>query len=225
MPRSAGLPRRPQLADEVAAHLRNLIMSGEARPGEYLRLDQVAAELGVSVTPVREALAALRGEDMVELEPHRGFVVAPLSEVDVADMFELQAGLATTLLGRAAANLSAGDLDELERLNDELADAANVPDPAELERLEYDFHRAINRAAHSRKLSWFLRNATVYLPRPFYSSDPEWRELTVASHRKILRALRKGDVATGGVEMHRHVTESGARLIAHLEKTGLWREE
>ncbi|HVV14090.1 GntR family transcriptional regulator [Amycolatopsis sp.] len=225
MSRTAGLPRRPQLADEVAAHLRNLIMSGEVRPGEFLRLDQVAAELGVSVTPVREALAVLRGEDMVELEPHRGFVVAPLSRLDVEDMFGLQADLATTLFGRAAEHLAADDLDELERMNEELAEAANRPDPAELERLEYDFHRAINRAAHSRKLSWFLRSATVYLPRHFYSSDAEWRDLTVSAHRKILRALRKGDTAAGGVEMHRHVTESGARLIAHLEKTGLWRED
>jgi DNA-binding GntR family transcriptional regulator len=220
-----GLRRRPQLADEVAAHLRNMIMSGEVRPGEFLRLDQVAADLGVSVTPVREALAALRGEDMVELEPRRGYVVQPLSRLDVEDMFEVQADLACRLVARAAPVLTAGHIEQFTAINEELARAAEVPDPAELERLEYEFHRAINLAARSRKLSWFLRRATVYLPRHFYSTDAEWRAGTVRSHRKLLRALTEQDAEAAMAETRAHVVESGARLVAHLEKTGLWSQE
>nr|MDT0663888.1 GntR family transcriptional regulator [Micromonospora sp. DSM 115978] len=79
------LERRPQLAEEVAAHLRDMIMSGQVWPGEFIRLDDVAKDLGVSVTTVREALLTLRGEDMVELEPRRGYVVAPLSRQDIKD--------------------------------------------------------------------------------------------------------------------------------------------
>ena len=70
--------RREQLSDEVAGHLRVRIMSGTLRPGTFIRLDETAAELGVSITPVREALRTLRGEGMVQLEPHRGHVVSPL---------------------------------------------------------------------------------------------------------------------------------------------------
>jgi DNA-binding GntR family transcriptional regulator len=124
---------------------------------------------------------------MVELEPHRGFVVAPLSRLDVEDMFRLQADLACQLLVRASERLSTEDLDRLDAINGELADAAGRRDPAELERLEYAFHRAINRAADSRQLSWFLRNATAYLPQHFYSTDAEWRDGTIRAHRKILR--------------------------------------
>jgi DNA-binding GntR family transcriptional regulator len=174
---------------------------------------------------VREALTALRGEDMVELEPHRGFVVAPLSRLDVEDMFRLQADLACQLLVRASQALSDEDLNRLEEINNELAEAAGCPDPTELEHLEYEFHRAINRASRSRKLSWVLRGATVYLPRHFYSSDAEWRDGTVRAHKPILRALRKGDAEAARAAMHRHVSESGARLTEHLEKTGLWRHE
>jgi len=65
---------RPQLADEVATALRERIMSGDLRPGARIRLEEVAAQLGVSITPVREALLTLRGEDMVELQPRRGYV-------------------------------------------------------------------------------------------------------------------------------------------------------
>ena len=57
------------MSEDVANHVRNLIMSGSVRPGEFVRLDETAADLGVSVTPVREALVALRGEGMVELVP------------------------------------------------------------------------------------------------------------------------------------------------------------
>ena len=70
--------RREQMSDEVAGHLRAAIMSGTLLPGTFIRLDETAAQLGVSITPVREALRTLRGEGMVLLEPHRGHVVAPL---------------------------------------------------------------------------------------------------------------------------------------------------
>ncbi|MFZ0831898.1 MAG: GntR family transcriptional regulator, partial [Mycobacterium sp.] len=79
--------RREQLSDEVAAHLRAAIMGGSLRPGTFIRLDETAGQLGVSITPVREALRTLRGEGMVVLEPHRGHVVAPLSRRDVEDIF------------------------------------------------------------------------------------------------------------------------------------------
>jgi len=62
-------------------------MSGKLRPGTYIRLDETAAELGVSITPVREALLKLRGEGMVQLEPHRGHFVLPLTRQDVNDIF------------------------------------------------------------------------------------------------------------------------------------------
>ncbi len=89
--RSPKIRRRPQLSDDVAAHVRNLIMSGGVRPGDFVRLDETAAELGVSVTPVREALLTLRGEGLVELVPHRGYVVSPLDRSDIDDIFWLQA--------------------------------------------------------------------------------------------------------------------------------------
>ena len=98
--------RRPQLSDEVAAHLRGLIMSGRMRPGERVRLEEMAEQLGVSITPVREALLTLRGEDMVELEPRRGYVVAPLSKQDILDVFTLQGDIAGELAARAASRLT-----------------------------------------------------------------------------------------------------------------------
>ena len=117
----SGPIRRPQLADEVATHLRALIMSGRLRPGERVRLEEVAEQLGVSITPVREALLTLRGEDMVELEPRKGYVVAPLSKQDIVDVFTVQGDIAGELAARAAVRLTAEHLAELSTVDRKLA--------------------------------------------------------------------------------------------------------
>lgn len=226
MTRSVGtgarLRSRPQLSDEVADHVRELIMSGRVRPGEFLRLDQLAAELGVSVTPVREALAALRGEDMVDLEPSRGYVVVPLSRKDIEDVFRLQADLAGEHAVRAADRMSRDLLNQLTGIQRELSKALRAVDTPEVERLEFEFHRTINHTADSRKLSWFLRSATRYLPQHFYSSDPGWRTSVRRDHNAILKALREGEHESVRQAMVQHVTEGGRRLITHLENTGMW---
>src|SRR5579859_7836235 len=105
--------RRPQLPEQVAAHLRETVMSGRLRPGEFIRLDAVAQELGTSVTPVREALLSLRGEGMVRLIPRRGFVVSPLSRLDVEDLFDIQAYIGAEILARACLRITGEQLEEL----------------------------------------------------------------------------------------------------------------
>jgi DNA-binding GntR family transcriptional regulator len=213
---------RPQLSEEVAAHLRELIMSGTIRPGEFIRLEEIAEELGVSITPVREALLTLRGEDMVELEPRRGYVVAPLSRQDIEDLFRLQADIAGEIAARAAAAITPADLAELGRLQESLVAAVGSVRVEEIEHLEFEFHRIINRAAKSRKLSWFLHAATRYTPARFYSSDPGWRTAMLTDHRSLLSALAERDADAVRGEMIRHFTDGAERLTKHLDERGLW---
>ncbi|GAA3433726.1 GntR family transcriptional regulator [Kutzneria kofuensis] len=213
------LSSRPQLSDEVAAHLREAIMSGALQPGQFVRLDSVAAELGVSVTPVREALLALRGEDMVELEPRRGFVVSPLSRRDVEDMFQLQADLAARLVARATELINDQLLDHVERVAAELAAAEGHQ---ELSALEYEFHRLINKAAGSRKLARFLDMASRYTPARVYTGDPQWRVQVVDDHAAIVAALRARDADAAREAVFRHVKDGERRLLRHLDGVGMW---
>lgn len=222
--RRGALSRRPQLSDDVAAHIRDLIMSGRMRPGERLRLEELAEQLGVSITPVREALLTLRGEDMVELEPRRGYVVAPMSRQDIEDLFTLQADLAAELAARACQRIGAGHLDELAILQGELRDAVGAGRLADIERLEFDFHRVINRATDARKLSWFLHQATRYTPARFYSADPAWRANMVSDHQALLDALTARDPAAARTAMTRHFADGADRLVKHLDDLGVWRE-
>lgn len=131
-PRAAGT--RLQLGDEVAARIRELIVDGIVRPGEHLRLEHLAAEFRISVTPVREALKSLRAEGFVVLEPRRGFVVAPLSKQDVADLFWVQAGIAAELTARAAARLDGAALGDLDAAHLALEHARTVRRPDLMEQ-------------------------------------------------------------------------------------------
>src|SRR6266849_6256300 len=94
-------PRRRQLPEEVAAYVRELIMSGVVRPGEFLRMERIAEAIGVSNTPVREGLLALSNQGFVRQIPRRGFVVAPFTKQDIRDLFWAQSVLAGDLAARA----------------------------------------------------------------------------------------------------------------------------
>jgi DNA-binding GntR family transcriptional regulator len=214
--------RREQLSDEVAGRLRTDIMTGTLRPGTFIRLDETAAQLGVSITPVREALRTLRGEGMVHLEPHRGHVVVPLTRGDIEDIFWLQATIAKKLAATAAERMSDAEIDELERLNDALAVAVDHRDPEEVAAAEFAFHRVFNRATGRIKLAWFLLHVTRYLPAHIYATDAEWGAAAVASHRELISALRRHDVDTVVRLTSGQFTDGAARLIAQLEKIGLW---
>jgi DNA-binding GntR family transcriptional regulator len=216
----ARLSRRPQLSEEIAGHIREMVMSGQLRPGEFIRLEAIAAELGTSVTPVREALMLLRGEDMVRQLPRRGYVVAPLSRVDVEDLFAVQARLAAELARRAAGRMDGDALAALDELNRSIADVRT--DAAHLEQLEYEFHRRINTAADSPKLASLLRNASQYLPQRFYSSDPAWRARATRDHDALLAALHAGDADAAAAAIRAHVLDGADRLITHLESINFW---
>ena len=111
---------RPQLSEDVARFVRRRIFDGTYAAGNYVRLDQLAAELGISVTPVREALFALRAEGLVAQQPHRGFVVLPVTGRDVTDVANVQAHVGGELAARAAVNITDDQLRELKEIQAEL---------------------------------------------------------------------------------------------------------
>ncbi|WP_083654211.1 GntR family transcriptional regulator [Mycobacterium sp. GA-1841] len=214
--------RREQLSDEVAAQLRAEIMTGVLRPGTFIRLDETAAALGVSITPVREALRTLRGEGMVQLEPNRGHVVVPLTRTDVEDIFWLQATIARELAATATVRITEAEIDELEQFNAELAAAVERRDPDGIASAEFAFHRAFNHASGRIKLAWFLLHVARYLPGQLYSRDPGWGPQAVKSHRELIDALRRRD-APAAVELNAsQFTDGAQRLIARLDEIGMW---
>lgn len=214
--------RRPQLSEEVASILRHKIMTAEVLPGARIRIDETAVELGVSVTPVREALLTLRGEGMVLLAPHRGYEVAPLTRTDVDDLFWLQGEAAARIARRTARVVTSAQIDELAWANARFRSAVRSGDHEDLTDAEFEFHRTHNRISGNTKLAWVLLNTTRYTPHALYASDPEWGELTANLHDELIAAYRSGDPDAAAECIRREFTDGAARLIAHLSQTQIW---
>ncbi|SEK19800.1 DNA-binding transcriptional regulator, GntR family [Blastococcus sp. DSM 46786] len=210
---------RQALSEESASYVRALIMSGELREGEFVRLDRIAADLGISVTPAREGLLLLRGEGFVVSEPRRGFVVAPLSPEDVADLFFVQATIAGELAARAADKLSDADLAEIDRLQDQLTRAARNGDGDVVARCNHQLHRMINQVAAAPKLNWFLGLSVRYVPTRFFTSIAGWEEASAHDHAALIQALHGRDADGARVAMEEHIRHAGELLVAHLVRT------
>jgi len=211
-----------KLGDQVAPYLRDLIMSGQVRPGMFLRVDKLAADLDVSATPVREALLALRAEGFVQLVRRRGFVVSPLREQDVRDLFASQAELSGELAARAARHVNPSDVTALNRLQDQLEAAAARGDVVELESANHRIHRYVNLKSDAPKLTLLLAVAARYSPRTFYGEIEGWQKASVNEHRSIIDALAFNDGTRARSLMRDHVTDAGELLIEHLRDVGLW---
>lgn len=226
---TAGLGESVALPDRVALLLRDRILSGELAPGEFLRVDRLGEEFGVSQTPVREALQSLRADDMVRALPRRGYVVAEMTRGDVADLFAAQAHLTGELAARAA-TAGAGHLAALRERDAEVgrlveecsADPAGRDVGLELAHAEHGFHAAVNRAAGSRKLAWLAGCAERYLPPRFYTASVAWRTATRRSHAALLDALAAGDAGAARDAMSRHVLDGRDLLLAHLDSIGFF---
>ncbi|AZG45165.1 GntR family transcriptional regulator [Gordonia insulae] len=215
--------RRTQLTDDVAEHLRHRIMTGDLRPGEFIRLDETATTLGCSVTPVREALVALRGEGLVRSSPHRGYVVETLNRGDIEDIFWMQAELSARLASHAAGSPALDThLATMRDTVDSLADAVEAGDHAKVLAAEFAFHRQVNLTADSKKLAWFVYSAGKYTPYSLYARDREWGRQAVDSHRRLIGHLSSGDSASIRAEIHARFADARDRLIRQLDSIGFW---
>ncbi len=214
--------RRQQLPEEVAGYVRELIISGRVQPGEFLRMERIAEQVGVSNTPVREGLLALKSEGFVQLVPRRGFVVAPFTQQDVRDLFWAQAQLARELAARAAKKITPGQVARLETNVEELQKAVAAGDTERIADLGYAFHRQINLAAASRRLALLLGAVVNHLPNRFYASIEAQVAATRDEHPQLVEALRRHDVRTARSLMEQHILGSADHLIEILEERGLW---
>ncbi|MGV9481467.1 GntR family transcriptional regulator [Gordonia aichiensis] len=206
--------RRPRLSDEAAEHVRELIVSGQLEPGQFIRPEIMAAELDISATPMREGLLTLQSEGLLRVEPRRGFVVAPLSAADIEDVFTGQSLLAGELAARATSRMGSDDLDALVRIQADLEKAADTADYDEVERLNHVFHRMIYSAADSPKLSWMIKGSLNYAPRRFFASVEGWPQASAADHRAIIAGLRARDAEKARAAMVAHIRNAGHLLAA-----------
>lgn len=212
---------RPQLSDDVARYVRRRIFDGTFRAGEYLRLDQLANELGISVTPVREALLNLGAEGLLEQQPRRGFMVLELTARDIVDVGNVQAFIGGELAARAAENITEVQLLALRAIQDQLEEAYDNGDLERTVRLNHEFHRLINVAADSPKLTQFMSGMTRYAPESVFPTLPGWPKQSTRDHRRVIAAFAGRDASRARMAMAEHFTVGVAPLTEHLVERGV----
>jgi DNA-binding GntR family transcriptional regulator len=182
--------RRQSSADQVAARIRRAIITGELRPGERLRQDDIADEFGVSRIPVREALIALDGEGWVRLESNRGARVTGLEKRDIADHYELRGLVFGLVASRAAELAKPDDCKELTRLLRTLGEAKDL---AQFEAANDLILRFLVKLTGSARLRAALRVTPSIIPENFFEIVPGAREVQAAGLASVIRAIKAGD--------------------------------
>lgn len=212
--------RHEQLSEMVARRVREAIMVGELVAPGYLRTEKLAADLGVSPTPVREALMILHAEGTVHWEPRKGYRITSITTQDVQDLFAVQAHIAGELAARAVAALGTEDLERLEGVQAELEHAAQAGEADLVDTLNHEIHRTINAASGSHRMALLLQQTVQYVPRGFFGRIDGWADASSHEHGAIFAALRAGDPEAARSAMAEHIEHIGQLLLTHLRSRG-----
>lgn len=199
--------------------LRRAIITGEIAPGQVLLESALARRLGTSKTPVREALGLLRAQRFVEVIPHRGYFVSPISLRDVQDIIEARLHLEGVIAGLAAGRITSEELRRLEAIA--RADLVQ-PNTTAAERFAWTeqnkaFHMTIARAARNAELVQMmdlLLDKAARVVFLYYSTA------SLESHRRdhlaLVEVLRRGNAEECARMMRRHIEQTGAGVLSGL---------
>lgn len=218
-------PRRPRETGTAPLHttksaaalevLRSRILAGEYEPGDQLRAEALAEELGMSATPVREALRLLQADHLVYYREHHGIVVAGLSEVEVREIYLVRALLEGPATEMATPAVRAEAMERLEQVHAELlAQASSGGDRSEIGSLNADWHWTIYRLCGAEYLAQTIEGLWERFPWRTMWARPEDVERSVREHEAMMAAIRAGDAARAGQLMHAHVLHGRDYLLA-----------
>ncbi len=219
---SAASYRRPPTAQEaVLVEVRRLIAAGELRPGAQIVQDALAADLGVSRVPLREALKILEGEGQVTYVAHRGYFVTELSLNDLLEVYRIRQLLEDEAVRLAVPHLSAEGVARLEAVQLEVETAAAAADVVAMTSTNRRFHFVVIEACRMPRLVRLIRvlwDATeVY--RSVYYNDPDNRRQVLAEHVAVVAAVKAGDVEATLEMLTRHRNSAVAALRPVLAHT------
>lgn len=210
---------KQNLSEEVAEHIREMIFSGGLRPGDKVPQDEIAAGLGVSRLPVRQAVISLEADGLVRTEAHRGTFVLEVTPTDLRDHYTIVGVIHGLAASRAAAMATHADFDELTALHERML---ATKDADEVYRLHWRFHQTINRLGGSRRLRSVLKQLSYNLPSSLFTSiSPLDVDLTVP-HASILKSLKSRDAAGVAALCQAHLEREAELVIQYLQKTPLW---
>lgn len=198
--------------------IENAILNEEYKDGDNLSELKLSNELGVSRTPVREALMQLELEGLVKNIPNKGAVVIGVSEQDIADIYEIRIRIEGLAAKLCTEKITEEELKALEKIVDLQEFYLFKNDIEQIWKLDGDFHKIIYDASRSRPLKFMLTNFHNYIKRArVISVQAEGRaEKTVAEHRAILEAIRSKDANLAEKLTAEHIINAENNLLSQV---------
>lgn len=197
----------------MLSRLRKGILTGLLPSGTHLVQTDIAAEFGVSTTPVREALRDLAGQGLVQLDTHRGAVVRVFDFEDMQEVFELRSLIEPYAVRRRVEGGMAEDLPRLEALQDEMD---RTEDPARWLELNAAFHSIFTNFDHVSRLHDMLerlQDATSVYVAMTAQTSPDWMGTGNLSHREIIDACKRGDADRAAQLAREHIDATRRSVV------------
>lgn len=207
------------LRDVVFNTLRQAILKGELKPGERLMEIQLANKLGVSRTPVREAIRKLELEGLVLMIPRKGAEVAEITRQDMEDVLEVRTALEELAVKDACDYITDAQLSELKKASNEFKKALlEGKDLVTCADADMHFHDVILSATNNRRLIQMLNNLSeqMYRYRMEYLKDERTHKTLIEEHDAIRRALKKHDKVKAGAAIRVHIDNQKRSILESL---------
>ncbi|AUS98465.1 GntR family transcriptional regulator [Clostridium thermosuccinogenes] len=211
------------LREVIFDTLREAIIMGELKPGERLMEVQLAEKMGVSRTPVREAIRKLELEGFVTMVPRRGVQVADLSMKDIIDVLEIRASLDSLATSLAAERITNDELKDLKHVNNQFTNYVEKENLQNSIKKDVEFHELIYRCSRNEKLLQITNNLReqVHRFRVIYMKDLSAHKGLVAEHCEILEAIEARDPERAGMLARKHIENQEQAILNSIHKNNL----
>ena len=208
------------LRDVVVNTLRRAILKGELKPGERLMEITLADKLGVSRTPIREAIRKLELEGLVVMAPRKGAKVASITERDLNDVLEVRKGMEVLAISLACKRITGEELEKLETIEQSFQKLIESGNLTELAEMDVKFHDTIYQATNNQRLVQLLNNLReqMYRYRMEYLKDIAVRRTLAEEHKAICRALRERDEQQAEEYVSIHIDNQQKAIIRSLSQ-------
>lgn len=206
------------LRDVVFRTLRQAILTGEMKPGERLLEIHLANKLGVSRTPIREAIRMLELEGLVIMVPRRGAQVAQITEKSMSDVLEVRCALDVLAVELACERITAEAVEELREACREFEKATATKDVHVIAKADVAFHDIIFKAAGNPRLTQMINNLAeqMYRYRFEYIKDESQHQMLIKEHCLICESIEKRDVETAKEAIRKHIENQENSIIRQI---------
>lgn len=208
------------LRDEVFNTLRELILKGDLKPGERLMEIHLAEQLGVSRTPIREAIRMLELDGLVKMIPRKGAQVAQISREDLQDVLEVRKALDTLAVKLACNRITEDEIKKLKEAENEFEKTLMQSDTTLIAEADVAFHDVIQLAAKNKRLKSIISNLAERIYRyrfEYIKQQSDGGKTLVMEHREIIRCIEEKDVKAAINAIEVHIDNQEQSIVTQLE--------